>query len=120
MVGTAWLVTVATRGRVRPPVGWAAVTASGTLAGIGFTVSLLVASLAFHGERLAEAKIGALAAVVVSSVLTWAVYRITATLSTERRARALLGTSEQMLDLVPAVDPARDHVRGPDVASVTV
>jgi Na+/H+ antiporter NhaA len=120
LVATAWLVTVSTRGRIRPPVGWAAVTGSGTLAGIGFTVSLLVASLAFHGERLAEAKIGVLAAVVVSAVLTWAVYRVTATLSTERRARALLGTSEQMLDLVPAVDPARDHVRGPDVATVTV
>ncbi len=36
-----------------PPVGWAAVTGAGTIAGIGFTVSLLVATLAFTGTRLA-------------------------------------------------------------------
>ena len=120
VVGTAWLVARLTGGRVRPPVGWAAVAGSGTLAGIGFTVSLLIASLAFEGKQLDEAKFGALSAVVVASVLTWAVYRLTAMLSPDRRARALLGTAQQMLDLIPAVDPARDHIRGPAEASVTV
>jgi protein-disulfide isomerase len=120
VVLTSWLVVRLTGGRVRPPVGWAAVLGSGTLAGIGFTVSLLIASLAFHGTRLDEAKLGALAAVVVSSILTWAVYRVTALLPPERRARALLGTAQQMVDLIPPVDPERDHVRGPDDASVTV
>ena len=49
---------------------WAgrAVAGSGTIAGIGFTVSLLIATRAFHGEQLAEAKLGALSAVVVASV----------------------------------------------------
>ena len=46
----------------RPPVGWAAVTGAGTIAGIGFIVSLLIASLAFHGSQLAEAKVGILSA----------------------------------------------------------
>ena len=59
---SAWLVTRLSRGRIRPPVGWAAVAGAGTIAGIGFTVSLLIASLAFHGEQLAEAKLGMLAA----------------------------------------------------------
>ena len=45
------LVTRLSRGRVRPPVGWAAVLGSGTIAGIGFTVALLIADRAFHGER---------------------------------------------------------------------
>jgi protein-disulfide isomerase len=120
VVGTAWLVTRLTRGRIRPPVGWAAVLGSGTLAGIGFTVSLLIATRAFQGEQLAEAKLGALTAVVVSSVITWCVYRATALLPAARRARALLGTSQQMVDLIPAVDPERDHIRGPADASVTV
>jgi Na+/H+ antiporter NhaA len=120
LVGTAWLVARLTGGRIRPPVGWAAVAGSGTLGGIGFTVSLLIATRAFHGEQLAEAKLGALTAVVISSVLTWTVYRVTALLSPARRARALLGTSQQMLDLIPAVEPARDHVRGPAEASVTI
>jgi protein-disulfide isomerase len=120
VVGTSALVVRLTGGRIRPPVGWAAVAGSGTLAGIGFTVSLLIATLAFHGEQLDEAKIGALSAVVVASILTWAVYRCTALLSPERRARALLGTSQQMIDLIPEVDPERDHIRGPARASVTV
>ena len=118
VVATSWLVTRATHGRVRPPVGWAAVLGSGTLAGIGFTVSLLIATRAFHGKQLAEAKLGALSAVVVASFLTWAVYRLTARMSAERRAHALLGTAQQMVDLIPAVDPARDHIRGPAEASV--
>ena len=37
----SWLVTRLSRGRLRPPVGWAAVAGGGTIAGIGFTVSLL-------------------------------------------------------------------------------
>ena len=47
VAGTAWLVTVVSRGRLRPPVGWAAVVGGGTIAGIGFTVSILIATLAF-------------------------------------------------------------------------
>ena len=48
---TSWAVTRLSRGRVRPPVGWAAVLGSGTIAGIGFTVALLIATRAFHGAR---------------------------------------------------------------------
>ena len=51
IVGATWLVTRLSRGRLRPPVGWAAVAGGGTIAGIGFTVSLLIADLAFHGSR---------------------------------------------------------------------
>lgn len=114
------MVTRLTRGRVRPPVGWAAVAGSGTLAGIGFTVSLLIATRAFQGEQLAQAKLGALTAVALSSLLTWLTYRLTALLPPARRARAMLGTSQEMLDLIPAVDPERDHIRGPADASVTI
>jgi Na+/H+ antiporter NhaA len=120
VLATSWLVTRLTGGRVRPPVGWAAVAGSGTLAAIGFTVSVLIATLAFHGVRLDEAKLGALSAVVAGSLLTWVVYRVTALLPADRQARALLGTSQQMIDLIPEVDPARDHIRGPAEASVTV
>ena len=49
VVGASWLVTRLSRGRIRPAVGWAAVLGSGTIAGIGFTVSLLIADLAFDG-----------------------------------------------------------------------
>jgi Na+/H+ antiporter NhaA len=120
VVGVSWLLTVLSRGKIRPGVGWAAVLGSGTIAGIGFTVSLLIAALAFQGPELAEAKIGVLAAAVLASVLTWAVYRVTALLPVERRSRALLGDADQLVDLIPDVDPERDHIRGPADASVTV
>jgi Na+/H+ antiporter NhaA len=119
-VTAAWLLTKVSRGRIRPPVGWAAVAGAGTIAGVGFTVSLLIASLAFHGAQLAEAKVGVLSAAVASSALTWIVFRVTALLPKRLRLRALLGTAETIIDLAVPVDPARDHVRGPDDAPVTL
>ena len=47
IIGISWLVTKLSRGPLRPPVGWAAVAGGGAIAGIGFTVSLLIATLAF-------------------------------------------------------------------------
>ena len=93
VAGTAWLVTVVSRGRLRPPVGWAAVVGGGTIAGIGFTVSILIATLAFNGDRLEEAKLGVLSAALVSSLCTWLLFRATARLPVRLRVRALLGTS---------------------------
>ncbi len=119
-VGAAWLLSRLSRGRIRPPVGWAAVTGAGVIAGIGFIVSLLIASLAFHGTQLAEAKIGVLSAAVCASALTWLVFRLTAMLPTRRRFRALLGTTDMITDLAVPVDPERDHVRGPAKAPVTL
>ena len=119
-VGAAWLLARVSRGRIRPPVGWAAVTGAGAIAGIGFIVSLLIASLAFHGSQLAEAKVGVLSAAVCASVLGWVVFRLTAMLPKRLRLRALLGTAETIIDLAVPVDPEHDHVRGPDQAPVTL
>ncbi len=118
--GCAWLVTRITHGRVRPSVGWGAVVGAGAVAGIGFTVSLLIASLALQGTELAEAKLGILSAALGASGLTWIIFRLVNRLPTRKRLRALLGTAEVITDLVVAVDPARDHVRGPDKAPVTI
>jgi Na+/H+ antiporter NhaA len=118
--GVTRLVTWLSRGRIRPTAGWASVLGAGTIAGIGFTVSFLIADLAFDGPRLAEAKLGLLAAGVVAALITWSVFRATDLLPKPRRAMALLGDAEQLTDLVPDVDDKRDHVRGPADASVTV
>ncbi|HEU5473462.1 MAG TPA: Na+/H+ antiporter NhaA [Actinophytocola sp.] len=120
IVGGSALVTLLSRGRVRPPVGWAAVAGAGTLAAIGFTVALLVASLAFTGDRLEEAKLGILAAALIGAVLTRLLSLATALLPRTRRIRALLGTSETIVDLAVPVDPDRDHIRGPRQASITL
>ena len=118
--GVAWLVSRVSHGRLRPPVGWGAVAGAGAVAGIGFTVSLLIASLALHGVALAEAKLGILSAALAASALTWIVFRLVNLLPVRLRLRALLGTAEVITDLVVPVDDARDHVRGPERAPVTV
>ncbi|MFL6050733.1 MAG: Na+/H+ antiporter NhaA [Gaiellales bacterium] len=120
VAGTAWLVTVFSRGRLRPPVGWAAVVGGGAIAGIGFTVSILIATLAFSGDRLEEAKLGVLSAAVVSSLFAWVLFRATARLPLGLRVQALLGSSEAIVDLAAPVDDERDHIRGPADAPVTV
>ncbi len=118
--GTAWLVGKLSKGRIQPPVGWAAVLGAGTIAGIGFTVSLLIAALAFHGTLLAEAKLGILSAALCSSAVTWLVFKATMRLPKRLKLRAILGTAEQVTDLAVPVDEGRDHIRGPMDAPVTL
>jgi Na+/H+ antiporter NhaA len=120
ILGSSWLLTRLSRGRLRPPVGWAAVAGGGTIAGIGFTVALLVATLAFQGSQLEEAKLGILSAALGASILTWLLFRATAVLPRRLRIRALLGTAEPIVDLYIDADPERDHIRGPLDAPVTV
>jgi protein-disulfide isomerase len=120
IAGTSFLVTKISKGRLRPPAGWASVIGAGTIAGIGFTVSLLIAALAFTGPELAEAKVGVLTAGLCAAILTAAVFQLTGLLPKRARARALLGTSEVIVDLAAPVDPDRDHIRGPMDAPVTV
>jgi Na+/H+ antiporter NhaA len=120
ILGSSWLVTRLSGGRLRPPVGWAAVAGGGTIAGVGFTIALLVATLAFDGRRLEEAKIGILSAAFAAAFLTCLLFRATARLPRRLRIRSLLGTSEPLIDLYVDVDTERDHFRGPSDAPVTV
>ena len=120
VISASWAIARMTHGRVQPAVGWASVAGSGTIAGIGFTVSFLIAALAFDGERLAEAKLGVLLAAAIAAAATWVVFRVTALLGEDRRTVALHGRAEQLVDLAVDVDPERDHVRGAQDATVTV
>jgi Na+/H+ antiporter NhaA len=120
VLGGSWLVTRLSRGRLRPPVGWAAVAGAGTISGVGFTVALLVATLAFQGLRLEEAKVGILSAALGASLITWLLFRATALLPRRLRIRALLGGAVPLVDLYNDVDPKRDHIRGPLDAPVTM
>jgi protein-disulfide isomerase len=90
------------------------------VAGIGFTVSLLISALAFQGERLSEAKLGVLASAVVAPLVAWTVFAVIRRLPAEVRARQIVGTVDDILDLSEDVDPERDHIRGPDDALVTL
>jgi Na+/H+ antiporter NhaA len=120
VAGSTWLVTRITRGRIRPPVGWGSVLGAASIAGIGFTVSLLIATLAFRGVDLQEAKLGVLSAALCAPALTWVVLRVTTMLPEQRKLRAVLGTSPTLVDLAVPVDLERDHFRGPEDAPVTL
>jgi Na+/H+ antiporter NhaA len=116
----AALVTRLDRGRVRLPVGWASVLGGGTVAGIGFTVSLLIATLAFQGRELEEAKLGVLSTLVLAPALTLLVQALARRLPRRFRLAAIVGSSEQIVDLAIPVDPTRDHIRGDEEAAVTL
>ena len=84
------------------------------LSGIGFTVSLLIARLAFDDEILRdEAIVGVLLAAVLSTVLGWVVFHA---------AAVLRGQSDADLPrfLDRPVDPETDHIKGPADAPLTL
>ena len=120
ILGGSWLATKLSGGRLRPPVGWVSVAGGGTIAGIGFTVAILVATLAFDGSDLAEAKLGILSSALAASLLTWLLFRVIYLFPSRTRIRGLLGTETPLMDLYIDVDPERDHIRGPLDAPVTV
>ena len=59
--------------RLPAGAGWGAVLGAGVVAGIGFTMSLFIAGLAFEGPLLDQAKVGVLSASVTAAVLGVAV-----------------------------------------------
>jgi Na+/H+ antiporter NhaA len=120
IVGASWLATRLSAGRLRLPVGWVSVAGAGTIAGIGFTVSILIADLAFHGDALDEAKIGVLSAALLAAALTWLLVLVTKRLPRRTRIRMLLGTPDLIVDLADPVDLERDHIRGTVDSLVTV
>lgn len=79
----AWLVTRFTRAELNPELTWRDVVGVAILAGVGFTVALLVADLSFDGDQAESAK----TAVLVGSVLAAA----TAGVILRRRNRSARG-----------------------------
>ncbi|MFI5769794.1 Na+/H+ antiporter NhaA [Streptomyces sp. NPDC051658] len=73
--GGTWLATRFTKAELNKDLAWADVFAVATLAGIGFTVSLLIGELAFAGDEgmineiKAAVLLGSLTAAVLSGVL---------------------------------------------------
>lgn len=89
--GGAWTVARFTRASLSSSLRWADVLAVGILAGIGFTVSLLIDELAFEGDplRTSAAKIGVLLASVLAALLATVALRLRA------RAYAAIAAEEE-------------------------
>ena len=77
VVGTSWIIARFTRATLPAGIVWRDVAAVGVLAGIGFTVSLLIAELGFALDpaRLDSAKAAVLAASLISAALAAIVLR---------------------------------------------
>ena len=114
-IGLAALATVRLGiGSLPQGVGMGQTFGGAALSGIGFTVSLLIAGLAFGDESLRdEATVGVLLAGALAVLSGWIVFRLAAVLRGERTA------SLPML-LAEPVDPGRDHIRGPAGAPLTL
>ena len=71
ILGTTWLLTKLTKARLDTSFKWIDLFGVAVLAGIGFTVSLLVADLSFGSGTIANdhAKVGILTASVVAALL---------------------------------------------------
>ena len=118
---SAWIGTRPALGGGRLTVTWPALLTGATASGIGFTVSLLIADLAFAGTPLLdEAKVGILAAAIISPLLAWGSAEVMKRLPDELRARQLGAVAGILVDLDEDVDPERDHIRGRIDAPVTL
>ncbi|MFF8591952.1 Na+/H+ antiporter NhaA [Streptomyces sp. NPDC015220] len=115
--GGTWLTARFTRASLSEDLAWADVFALATLAGIGFTVSLLIGELAFAGDPVLtdEAKAAVLIGSVVAAALATVLLKIR-----NARYRRLCEAEERDEDLdgIPDVyeqdDPAY-HLRMADI-----
>lgn len=105
-------------GRLPLPVQIPPVFAAAAFCGIGFTLSLFIAELAFEGSTLDEAKLGVLFAAVASTVLGALIASVTTRRAGSRPSAVT--PSAALVDLARPVDPERDHVRGPADGRVTL
>lgn len=71
----AWFAARWGLGRLPEGVTWRALVAGAIVAGIGFTVSLLIAGLAFEGSLFRQAKVGILVGSLVAGILGYLLLR---------------------------------------------
>ena len=76
-IGLTTLLAIHPRlGRLPLTVELPSVFGAATVAGIGFTLSLFIAEIAFEGDRLEEAKVGVLAASLAAALLGYAIFHL--------------------------------------------
>ncbi|WP_201776734.1 Na+/H+ antiporter NhaA [Allosalinactinospora lopnorensis] len=117
LVGIGFTSLISARlglGSLPQGVGEGQVLGGAALSGIGFTVSLLIANLAFDSSELVEeATVGVLIAAVLATLTGWLVFRLASALRGER-------TASLPMELDRPVEPGRDHIRGPEDAPLTL
>jgi len=120
IIAVSWLVTRRRFGGFPLSVPWPPLVGAATVAGIGFTVSLLIADISFVGRDLEDAKLGILAASVLASCLAWIVFRVIEHLPSRVLVAGEDRVAAPLEDLAEPVDADIDHVRGPADAPVSL
>jgi Na+/H+ antiporter NhaA len=116
----AWLATRRALGGVPLAVPWPSLVATSSVAGLGFTVSLLIAKLSYSGALLEEAKVGILGASIGAALFGSLLLQGLSRVPREWIVRTQGRVAPPITDLVVAVDPGLDHVRGPAEAELTL
>ena len=113
VVGTSWVVARFTRASLNPAIGWRDVCAVGLLAGIGFTVALLITELAYpdSADDLDAAKVAVFAASVISALLASVMLL---TRNRHYRAVSAIEDADEDGDGVPDVYQRSPHPEGGD------
>ena len=110
--GSSALMKVLRIGEFGPGLTLDRIAGGAALSGIGFTISLFIVDLAIDDPSVQnEARVGVLAASVLAFLLATVIFRV---------SEAVRPEQETGLTLVRPVDPARDHVFGPDDAPFTI
>jgi Na+/H+ antiporter NhaA len=116
----AWLAARPRLGGFPLAVPFTSLVGAAAIAGMGFTVSIFIADLTFTGEQLDEAKVGILLATAIAPVVAFLVVRLLDRLPEGPFGRLAPAVAAPLVDLAVPVDDARDHVRGPADALVTL
>jgi len=120
ILGASWVASRPALHGPRLPLSWPSLAGGGAVAGIGFTVALLISGLAFHGQLLQEAKLGVIASALVAPLLAWCAFGVVRRMPQRVRARQIVATAEDILDLSDDIEPERDHIRGALDARITL
>jgi Na+/H+ antiporter NhaA len=116
----AWLATRKRLGGSPLSVGWPQLIAASAVAGIGFTVSLLIADLSYASDLLDDAKLGILLASALAAVLSVAMFYGLSRLPADRLRRAEARAARPLSQHTPPHQPTPHHQRGPLDAPVTL
>ncbi|HWB40501.1 MAG TPA: Na+/H+ antiporter NhaA [Gemmatimonadales bacterium] len=116
----AWLATRRVFGGLPLAVSWPSLIATSSVAGVGFTVSLLIAELSYSGPMLGEAKVGILGASLGAALVGSLALRSLALIPRDWLRRIQGRVAPPIADLAVPVDEERDHVLGPPDAVLTL
>jgi len=112
IAGSTAILRVLRLGELAPGLTFGRIAGGATLSGIGFTIALFIIDLAIDDPLVQdEARVGVLLASVLAFALGWTVFRV---------LDRVQPPSTQFLKLARPVDPARDHIRGPVSAPLTL